>query len=101
MQGVNIYVAFLVCAKRPRHFDAGDMCELASMPADLHHFVQAINHLFVNNEHRRATTEAQSCFRRRPCKNDWWTWQDYHGNGPAMLVENGRVGASVDPVHGL
>ena len=30
-----------------RLFDAGDSCQLASMPADLHNFVETVNYLFV------------------------------------------------------
>ena len=32
-----------------RHFDQGDLCELASMPSEMHNFIQAINWLFVGD----------------------------------------------------
>jgi hypothetical protein len=33
---------------RRRHFDSGDACPLASMPTDLHNFVETVNYLFVS-----------------------------------------------------
>ena len=30
-----------------RHFDAGDLSELSSMPVDLHNFVQSVQFLFI------------------------------------------------------
>ena len=47
LASVVVCVAASTPQKVYRHFDAGDLCQLATMPADLHNFVQTINCLFV------------------------------------------------------
>ncbi len=80
-----------------RLFDAGDSCQLASMPADLHNFVETVNYLFVGQpagclksgytavrfvpgfrrRERRTTTQqipAPTQFTRSPCPAAHGPW---------------------------